>query len=111
MNCLILQNGWKNDLNKADNGAFFADNLRKIDMVLAFEDSDSEDSEDLEDILSRQSSATFSRRSSTSENSENKRKIARKVFEKNLVLAGLELEHAHKAVKLRKTSILTCVLM
>ena len=35
---IVLQNGWKNDFNKADPGAFFHDNTRKIDMVLAYED-------------------------------------------------------------------------
>ena len=35
---IVLQNGWKNDFNKADPGAFFHDNIRKIDMVLAYED-------------------------------------------------------------------------
>ena len=35
---IILQNGWKNDFNKADPGAFFNDNNRKIDMILAYED-------------------------------------------------------------------------
>ena len=35
---ILQQNGWKNDFNKADPGAFFHDKKRKIDMVLAYED-------------------------------------------------------------------------
>ena len=50
---IVPQNGWKNDFNKADPGAFFNDNHRKIDMVLAYEDMSETDeaAQDLESSL------------------------------------------------------------
>ena len=50
---IVPQNGWKNDFNKADTGAFFHDKTRKIDMVLAYEDMAEADelAQDLESSL------------------------------------------------------------
>lgn len=103
---IFIQNGWKDETTHgADMGVYFADGQRKIDMVLAFEDED-------EDGLSPTSSPTVassSRRSSRilsaarfaandHRESVEMRRDSRKTFERNLQLAGLQLEHEHRSV-------------
>ena len=111
---IVSQNGWKNDFNKADPGAFFHDRVRKIDLVLAYEDpSESEDVEPPEDNAekcSEKANKSDSRVSSANSSAETsgkngkeiglKRKKARETFEKNLQSAGMELEHENRKVRL-----------
>ena len=98
---IIVQNGWKNEgFNKADSGAYFQDKVRKIDMVLAYEDSDEEesDSEELFSTVTNISKGSFN--VDNTEAAEENKRMARKTFEKNLQMAGLQLEHESRTVSM-----------
>ena len=95
---IISQNAWKNAINDADQGTFFNDGQRKIDMVLAYEDSDAEEVE----TEAPQRSAASSRRGGSSRQPGQHelayRRKARTIFERNLEIAGLQLEKVNKSV-------------
>ena len=100
---ILPQNGWKNDFNKADPGAFFHDKIRKIDMVLAFEDQDEESfSEENSDPDAPNS--TIGANSSVfvktiNQEKEMEKRRAREIFEQNILFAGLSIEYEYKHVR------------
>ncbi len=98
-----------------DPGVFFSDGKRKIDMVLAFEDSDSEDDKeplDDSDIKEHENPVHDQSRRSSRALSINmphldkveireKRRQAKKTFEDNVRATGLQIEYEHKSVRNR----------
>ena len=100
---IIAQNAWKNAFNEADQDTLFNDGHRKIDMVLAYEDSDNEDIEDPE--LEHKSVPPSRAATAVGQHELVYRRKARKIFERNLELSGLHLERESKMDAFdRKTS-------
>ena len=99
---IISQNAWKNSITDADPGTFFNDGQRKIDMVLAYEDSEAEEAEN-EAGPDRAETAASSRGASSRQPGQHElayRRKARRIFERNLEIAGLQLETETKRVSL-----------
>ena len=95
---IISQNAWKNAINDADQGTFFNDGQRKIDMVLAYEDSDAEE---VQTEAPERSAASSHRGGSSRQPGQHElayRRKARTIFERNLEIAGLQIERVNKSV-------------